>query len=695
MNDKISRTHLERRATVCLRQSTMKQVHEHHESTARQYDLRARAVALGWNAAEVDVIDDDLGKSGRSAHARDGFQRLAEDVAHGRVGAIFSLEVSRLARSSADWHQLLDLCGLADVVIVDEQAVYTPRDYNDRLLLGLKGTMSEAELYWMRLRLHGGQTSKARRGEYAFLPPAGYEWDAATSRFRLDPDENVQRAVRMVFDRFRLDGSAYAAARYFIRNGLPLPARSAVGRELRWGPARQTLILSMLHNPIYAGAYAWGRVERRLGLVDGKKRTRQRKLAQDEWKVCLRDRHPGYISWDEFMANQDKLRQNRTRPEAHQRGAARDGSALLQGLLLCGRCGHRMHVEYCGNSKRAIYQCRSIMNTDQCYVVPAKAMDEAVARLFLETVKPPEIELGLAVVHEAERQAADIDRQWKLRLERAQYEARLCERRYKAVDPDNRVVARNLERDWNDKLEAVEQLEREREQVRRREKIEISAADRARILELAKNLHLVWNAPTTTNAERKNLLRMLVSEVTASRVDVPRPMTRVQVLWQTGAVSDFTIERKTRFDSRATPAQAAAFIGDSFEHQTDKWIAAELNRRKQRTGAGLPWTHEAVHRVRYQHQWFRSPRKLHDATTPDEQGLYSAHAIAARLGVKPSTVLVWVRAGVITPAEQGSPGRPYRFHLDDAVLERLKAEKHALDQRHALASGATRQNPAR
>ena len=695
MNDKISRSHLERCATVYLRQSTLKQVHEHHESTARQYDLRDHAVALGWNVAQVKVIDDDLGQSGTSTQRRDGFQRLAEDVAHGRVGAIFSLEVSRLARSSTDWHQLLDLCGLADVVIVDEQAIYSPRDYNDRLLLGLKGTMSEAELYWMHLRLHGGQVSKARRGEYAFLPSAGYEWDAATLRFRLDPDENVQRAVALVFERFRLDGSAYAVARYFIRHGLQLPARSAVGRVLVWGPARQSLIVSMLHNPIYAGTYGWGRVERRVVLVGGQKRQRQRKLPPDEWKVCLRDRHPGYISWDEFMTNQDKLCQNRTRPQAHQRGAAREGSALLQGLVLCGRCGHRMQVEYCGNSRRAIYQCHSKVNANQCYVVPAKAVDEAVARLFLETVKPPEIELGLAVMREAERQASDIDRQWKLRLERAHYEARLCERRYKAVDPDNRVVARSLEREWNEKLEIIQQLEQQRDEVRRREKIEITAADRTRILELSKDLSVVWHASTTTHADRKTLLRMLVSEVTVSRVDVPRPMTRVQVLWCTGAVSDFTIDRKTRFDARATPERAIAFIEQSFATKSDQWIADQLNDRCLRTGAGLPWTLEGVRRVRLQHQWFRRTRKRREATVPDSAQLYSAHAIAAQLGVKTPTVLDWVRRGILTPTERGSPGHPYRFRLDEAVLERLRAKKHEMDQRRAAVHGAAGQPSSR
>jgi DNA invertase Pin-like site-specific DNA recombinase len=682
MSEKILKTHLERRAIVYLRQSTMKQVYEHHESTARQYGLRERAVALGWSPAQIDVIDDDLGQSGTSTSERDGFQRLAEDVAHGRVGAIFSLEVSRLARSSADWHHLLDLCGLADVVIVDEQAVYVPRDYNDRLLLGLKGTMSEAELYWMRLRLYGGQLSKARRGEYAFLPPAGYEWDAATSRFRLSPDEEVERAVRLVFERFRLDGSAYGVARYLVRHGLLLPVRSPAERDLRWTRANTSLILSMLHNPIYAGAYAYGRREHRLGLVDGQKRRRSRELVQDAWKVCLRDRHPGYISWDEFMANQDKLHQNRTRPEVHQRGAAREGSALLQGLALCGRCGHRMHVDYCGAPRRAIYLCQKIVGAATCCVLPAKAVDDAVARLFLDAVRPPEIELGLAVVREAERQANDVDRQWALRLERAQYEARLAERRYKAIDPDNRVVARTLEREWNDKLEAIEQIERDREALRRRERLELTPADRAHILGLARDLPALWNAPTTTHAERKNLLRMLVREVSLSPVDVPTRSTRVRVLWQTGAVSDFTVPRTNRFTVLST-SDAALSLLRAWVDQKDAVIAAELNRRGLLTGAGCTWSIGAVRRVRNAYGLYSTSRKSHRAPLRRQDGAYSVDGVAALVGVKPATVRLWVRQGVLEPIERGGPGRSSWMRLDDATIARLRALKSDMAQRRA------------
>jgi len=516
MNTKIERNHLDRQAAVYLRQSTIKQVHEHRESTERQYALTERAKELGWGAERVEVIDEDLGQSGTSTQRRNGFQRLAEDIAHGRVGAIFALEVSRLARSSADWHRLLDLCGLADVVIVDEQAVYTPRDFNDRLLLGLKGTMSEAELYWMRLRLQGGKLNKARRGELFFTPPAGYEWDAATLRFRLDPDEQVQRAVRLVFERFRLDASAYGVSRYFADHGLQLPARSIKPRALRWVPPRQTLILTMLHNPIYAGTYAFGRSACRAGLVNGQLRQQVRRVPQEAWRTCLHDQHPAYISWDEFMANQKKLHDNDVKHAAPDRqGAAREGSGLLQGLLLCGRCGHRMSTSYHGRRSRATYLCRQNVGQGACWSVSAPAIDRAVSKLFLEVIQPPAIELSLAVLREVEHQASDVDRQWKLRLERARYEAQLAERRYKAIDPDYRVVARTLEREWNDKLIEVEQVEQEYQALRQREKIDLTDEDRARIVAMAKDLPAVWNAKTTTNPERKNLLRLVVREVSA------------------------------------------------------------------------------------------------------------------------------------------------------------------------------------
>lgn len=701
MNEKIQPCHLERRAVVYLRQSTLKQVHEHRESTARQYALQQRAVDLGWNEQHIDVIDDDLGRSGTGIDWREGFQRLAEDVARGRVGAILALEVSRLARSSADWHQLLQLCGLAEVLLIDEQAVYCPSDYNDRLLLGLKGTMSEAEQYWMRLRLQGGRLNKARRGELFTRHAVGYVWDSDVPRFRLDPDEHVQRAVSLVFKRFRLDGSAYSVSRYFVRHGLSMPTRGGTG-ELCWHVPSASRVLRMLHNPIYAGAYVFGRSEERLRLVDGKLRRRQlKRLPQEEWKVCIRDRHPAYISWEEFMDNQRKLQDNRTRDaSAHGRSAAREGSALLQGIVLCGRCGRRMRVDYSGPTRRPVYDCCPISGTNACWNLPARPVDEAVAKLFLDVMKPPEIELGLALLRETEQQAAEIERQWQLRRVRIHYEAQLAERRYKAVDPDNRVIARTLEREWNDKLAELEEVDREHQQVRQREKLELTEADRARILSLAKDLPAVWNAPTTTQAERKNLLRMVVQEVTLSPVDVPRRMTRVQVLWRTGAISDFTVPRKDKYVALATPPEALALLRQLFTaKKTDLEIAKELNRRGLKTGMGRRWDSQAVQRVRYNHGMYRESRKARRVPLRRADGLYSVHAVAARMDVPPSVVRYWARHGVLEPVERGGPGHPHWFVLDPATLERLKearAKCHVLPRRNEQDAGSSRgAQPAR
>lgn len=686
MNDKIQATHLERRAVVYLRQSTLKQVHEHHESTTRQYALERRARELGWPAERIDIIDEDLGQSGASTVGRTGFQRLAEQIADGRIGAIFALEVSRLARSSADWHRLLELCGLADVLIVDEQAIYTPRDYNDRLLLGLKGTMSEAEQYWMRLRLQGGRLSKARRGELRLPPPAGYEWDEVTHRFRLDPDEQVQRAVRLVFERFRFEGSAYEVLRYCLSHGLKMPVRDPRTRELKWVTAKYGMLNSMLHNPVYAGAYVFGKREKRTALVEGRvRREHSTKMPQQAWKVCLRDHHPAYITWEEYMANQKKLSANQANhgmPD--HRGAPREGQALLQGLVLCGRCGRRMMTLYKGSKRSPYYDCRHPAQSGRdmglCWSVSSVAIDQAVAQLFLETVQPPEIELSMAVAREAERQASELAQQWKLRLERARYEAQLAERRYKNVDPEMRVVARTLEREWNEKLSELAHLEGEYQEVLRRQKVRLTDKDRARLLALARDLPSVWRAQSTTQAERKNLLRILISEVVLNPVEVPERMTRVQVVWVTGVTSDFTVPR-VRFYGRVPPTEAIELMRQLLEqNRSDKEIRDELNRRGLPARTKPTWTLHAVRRLRRSLGMFRwhkgtgvqPSRRLPERRT---DGLYSVHGVAARLGVTEAVVHSWVEQGKLQGVEGGGHGHPWWFKLDRATLKKLKAAR--------------------
>lgn len=684
MNDKIQATHLQRRAVIYLRQSTLKQVHEHRESTARQYALRQRAVELGWAAEQIDIIDEDLGRSGASAIGRTGFQRLAEQVANGRVGAIFALEVSRLARSSADWHRLLELSALADVLIADEQAVYTPRDYNDRLLLGLKGTMSEAEQYWMRLRLQGGKLSKARRGELRLPAPIGYLWDEATGRFRLDPDEQVQRTVHMVFERFRFESSAYAVLRYLGRHGLKLPVREPGTHELRWRVPKYSQVLHLLHNPVYAGAYVFGLHEVRMALVEGRlQREHSTKMPQQAWKVCLKDHHPAYISWEEYMANQKKLAANQANHSLpDRRGAAREGPALLQGLTLCGRCGRRMVTLYRGSRKRAYYQCHQPPEagheTGLCWSVSAASIDEAVAHLFLETIQPPELELSLAVAREADRQASEVAQQWKLRLERARYEAQLAERRYKNVDPDMRVVARTLEREWNEKLSDLARLESEYQETLRQKKAQLTDRDRARLLALARDLPSVWRAPSTTHAERKNLLRILVREVVLSPVEIPERMTRVQVVWETGVTSDFTVPRFPPY-VRTPSADTVALVKRLMKQGwSDREIVKELNRREVPAVTQRTWTLYALQWLRKRHgfvRWHQGEQPLRRLPERRADGLYSVRGVAAVLGVTKGVVRFWIEKGKLQGVDGGGYGHPWWFKLDRATIKRLKSKR--------------------
>lgn len=680
MNPKIQRSHLDRRAVVYLRQSTMKQVFEHRESTARQYSLQQRALELGWREQDVEIVDEDLGQSGTSTEGRDGFTRLAENVAHGRVGAIFALEASRLARSSADWYRLLELCRLADVLIADEIGIYAPRDPNDRMLLGLKGQMSEAELYWMRLRLDGGKRNKARRGEYHIPPPIGYIWDAEARRLRFDPDEQVRSAVALLFDRFRIDGSAHGATRYFACNGLTLPVRDARTGELRWVTPRFGLAQRMLTNPIYAGAYVWGRTQERTALVRGEVRRRHvQKQPRAEWTACLQDHHPAYLSWEEFMANQDKLNANRTNHTSpDQRGAAREGAALLQGVVVCGRCGHRMGVAYAGKGRHLpYYVCdtpgRNTGLGDRCWMVPGRSVDDAVGSLFLQASQPPEIELSFAVAREAERQAEEVDRQWKMRIERVNYEAKLAERRYKAVDPDNRVVTRTLERDWEEKLREVERAEAEYARVRRHEKVDLTDEDRSQILALAHDLPRLWNAPTTTQAQRKNLLRMLICEVTLTPIEAPKRSTCVQVCWETGAVTELLLKRPTKQDRHRTAPEAERRTRELIEMGVSSdGVAATLNDEGLRTGKGLLWDREAVWRVK-RRLGVKSPPPPKPQPRPRNDGYLSTREVAAHFGVTVPMIHYWIWKGWVTPAAGGGLGVPWKFNLDNHTVESIRA----------------------
>jgi len=584
---------------VYLRQSTTRQVLENVESTHRQYALADRAQALGWPTSAISTIDDDLGQSGASTAWRPGFRHMAEQVTQGKVGAIFALDVSRFARSSADWHRLVELCRWTDVLIIDEHSVFDPTDPNDGLLLGFKGQMSEAEKNWLKLRMHGARLNKARRGELKLTPPSGYQWDEDTRRLRFDPDAEVQQAVHLLFRRFRADGSAMAAIRYFIRNDLLFPIRRPATGLVEWTRPLPGTMTSILRNPIFTGAYVYGRRETRPVIVEGLlRRTRSVPLPEAQWKVCLRDHHPAYISWEEYVENRRTLQQNRSRWVMS--GAPRKGAALLQGIAMCGKCGARMSVGY---GESTFYSCRSPIekseSTTRCWGLAAWRVDQAVVEAFLQVAQPPELELALAVTREAERQAEEVDRQWRLRLERARYEARLAERRYKAVDPDNRNVARTVEAEWEHRLTDLAEVKEGYEAARRARKVQLSDSDRARVLELARDLPMVWHAGSTTDAQRKALLRTLIRGVTLTPVDVPSRQTRVQILWEGGAVSELLVDRPRAANKYTASPETVQRIRELVEvESTDLEIVATLNVEGLTSGTGRPWTRQMLRSVR-------------------------------------------------------------------------------------------------
>lgn len=653
-NGLVRATHLERRAVVYLRQSTAIQVRLNKESARRQYGLKDVALNLGWPAERIEVIDEDQGRSGQYADGRTGFQRLEDDVLHRRIGMLFSIEVSRLARCSADWYRLLDYCALADVLLADEGKVYHPASPDDRMMLGLKGTMSELELHAIKERLQGARLSKARRGELFLPPPIGYEWDPRAGRLRWSSDERVRAAVQQVFERFRLIGTASGVARYLRAHGLQMPAHGRGAGPVQWGPANTPQIRNILRNPLYAGHYVYGRTHEGTTLIDGKVHPHHRtEVPCGKWAIDLPDWHPAYLTWVQYEANQQRLAANRPRlgAQTHQ-GAAREGGALLQGLLLCGRCGLRMSTvhqhrttSYCCDAAR-----REPASRCRYWSIAARRIDASVTALLLETVAPPEIDLTLALTREIEKQVDALDRHWKLRLSQLQYEASLAERRYKAVDPDNRVIARTLEREWNEALTSLEQARLEHQQARQRQLLTLSDEDRARVRELARDLRRVWEAPTTTHQERKTLLRLAIREIALQPIDVPRRMVRIKVLWQTGAVQQWTVPRPG--PGRPTQARASSKPTVGRSGRSDPPA-----RGRHRPGASTGTT-----------------------TKSSPSGRWcSTRDIARRFGVPLHTVYYWIRLRLLQAAGDTVPGKPGRYRLDHATrlrLERAKARAY-------------------
>jgi DNA invertase Pin-like site-specific DNA recombinase len=668
-NSKVTTAHLGRVAVIYVRQSTLAQVEHNRESTARQYDLVGRAVSLGWPRSAIRVIDDDLGMSGASIAGRSGFAELAAQVGLGQVGIVVSLEVSRLARNNTDWYRLLDLAGMTDTLIADADGVYHPAMFNDRLLLGMKGTMSEAELHILRARLDGGIRNKAARGELRRGLPVGLVWGEADGQVLLHPDEAVRGVVAAIFEQFPLRGSARGVWLWFKEQGLKMPLQRNVydpGADIVWVEPTYTAVHKVLTHPVYAGAYVYGKT-RFEKYVDehGALRTRRRVLPQGQWQVLIRNHHTGYIDWDTYQANQARIGAN-ARPRAHQpgTGAVREGCALLQGLATCGVCGRKLAVYYDGPTKATPgYYCStgSLVNGRGIFHmrVGGVAVETAVVDTLLAALAPSALQACLAAAEQLEAGHDAAQAQHRREVERARYAADKAERRYQAVDPDNRLVARGLEAAWETALRDLADAEAELARRQATRPKTLSTQERAAILALGDNLDRVWTAATTTDRDRKQLLRTLLDEVNIT-LDRQAAQAHLVVRWKGGAITDLTISTRRAQRRLRTDEDTVALLRRLAVHYPDATIAGILNRQGRRTARGLSFTASRVQSLRHHHNI-----PCHQpADPPQDAPVLTIADAATQLGVAPSTLHRWLSDGFIA-GEQLTPGAPWRIRITD------------------------------
>jgi DNA invertase Pin-like site-specific DNA recombinase len=670
---KVTPNHRHRAAAIYVRQSSAAQVEHNRESTERQYALVHRAVDLGWHREQVTIIDEDLGLSGSGIAKRAGFARLAADVALAKVGIVLGLEVSRLARNNADWHRLLDLCGMTDTLIGDADGVYHPALFNDRLVLGLKGTMSEAELHILRARLEGGIRNKAARGELRRGLPVGFVWGDDDGEVRFHPDEAVTRAIRAVFTRFAELGSVRQVWLWFRSEKLSFPLQTHGVDGTRWVTPTYTALHHILTSPVYAGAYVYGRTRReRYVATDGTIQQRLRRLPRAEWGVLLPNHHEGFIDWETYEANQARIDRN-VHPHPHlPGGAVREGAALLQGLATCGHCGRRLHTHYRGRSAAPGYHCSGkdlvAGRGVYCLSVGGVQIDEAVTTAFLAALTPAAVDAALAAAQQRDHEDETALAQWRLAVERAQYEAERAERRYRAVEPENRLVARGLETEWEQRLRDLELARREldaREHQRRRA---LGQMDAERLRALGDDLRRVWTAPTTTDRDRKELLRALLEEVVLA-VERDERRAHLTLRWRGGTITELQVSLRARPPRIRTDEDSLALIRRLAPHYPDAVIAGILNRQGKRTARGERFTAMHVGSIRrYRH----IPRCEPPTERADGELLTIAKA-AAVLGVAPSTLHRWLTAGIIV-GEQLTPGAPWRIRMTDELRARFVEE---------------------
>jgi len=665
MNTKITQSHQSKPAYIYVRQSTLAQVRHNQESTERQYALQDKALALGWPQRSIRVLDRDLGMSGAQIAGREDFKTLVADVSMSQVGAVFALEVSRLARSNLDWHRLLELCALTHTLVIDADGCYDPGDFNDGLLLGLKGTMAQAELHFLRGRLLGGKLNKAQKGELRFPLPVGFCYDDQ-GRTVVDPDDEVRGAVQLVFRLFQETGSAYAVVQRFAQDGLRFPKRAYGGAwagKLIWGRLSHGRVLTLIRNPSYAGTYVFGRYQYAKSITpEGEVRKNMRAVPMPDWRVHLPEHHEGYITVEAFDQNRQRLAHNRTNGEGTVlSGPAREGLALLQGLLLCGTCGRSLTMRYQGNGGiYPIYECnwrrREGLATKNCLDVRTDLLDDAICDEVFKALKPAELELALAALNELEQRDQAIMRQWQMRIERAEYECVLAERRYEEVDPSNRLVAASLERRWNEALLQLDAVKADAATFQKQKARVVTPEQKTKILALARDLPRVWRAATTQAKDRKRMLRLLIRDITVEKFADVRQVV-LHVRWQGGACSDTTVELPRRIADRLRyPPQIVDRVRELSHQLSDPQIAEAMNQQGLHSSRGLPFTLAMIKWIRYRYAipsvCLKRPEEL------------TVRQLANRLAVSIHFVHYWIKHGVIEARQLDGRG-PFWITLTD------------------------------
>lgn len=664
MNNKIQKSHLQKPAYIYLRQSSMNQVRHNQESTERQYALRDKAITLGWPVNMVHILDGDLGLSGTQSALRKDFQNLVALVSMRKAGAVFALEASRLSRSCTDWHRLLELCALTDTLIIDEDGCYNPSDFNDQLLLGIKGTMSQAELHFLRARLQGGKLNKAKKGELKQPLPVGYIYDDEGD-IVFDPDLQVQHALRFLFDSFRLTGSAYGVVHKFSQEALEFPKRSYGGvwkGKLIWGRLTEGRVLGALKNPIYAGAYVHGRYQsvKEIG-ADGTFRSRSKKMPMSSWTVLINDHHEGYITWKKYLDNQKILESNRTNGEdTLLKGPAREGLALLQGLLLCGSCARRLTVRYKGNGGLyPTYECnwkrREGLSTGSCMHLPSNLIDMPIVNRVFEVIKPKQIKAAIKALEEIERREEAVDNQWRMQIDRTEYEANLAQRRYEAVDPDNRLVAGTLEKRWNEKLLKAQEVKRKFEEHKQKNRISATEEQKSQLLNLAHNLPKLWEAHSTSAKDRKRILRLIIKDITVEKAAEPKQIV-LHIRWQGGAIEDIPVEMPANYPDRIRyEDHIIARVRKLSQCHTDAQIVDLFNEEGLKSAKNQRFTISMIKWIRYKYgimsQILKRPEEL------------TVNQVMAKFEISRHVVYYWIERKIIT-ARRLNHGSPYWITID-------------------------------